>query len=121
MATEKKVESEVVITNVSSKGDKIILDLATRQVEEPIEQRLDNIIEPLPKTEMEKMGMEAAKGYMNVIQKQFQESMQGLQTLLPPAVSPNIIRITLTKYQYEKLGKPTVFDKLTLTLSQSQS
>lgn len=123
MTMEKKeIESEVIITNVNSRGDKIILDLRTKpQVEEPTEPRMDKIIEPLPKSDMERMGREVAKGYMEVVQKQMQESTQALQTFLPPTSPPNTIRITLTKDEYEKLGKPTVFDKLTLTLSARPS
>jgi len=65
---------------------------------------------------MERAGRDVAKGYMSVFQKQMQDTAQTLQTFLPPTSPPNIIRITLTKDEYEKLGKPTVFDRLTLAL-----
>jgi hypothetical protein len=119
MANKKReIESEVTIVNVNSKGDTVILDLRTAQpdVEESTQPRLDHIVDSLPKSEMERVGRDMAKGYMSVFQKQMQESAQALQTFLPPASPPNIIRITLTKDEYERLGKPTVFDKLNLSL-----
>jgi len=116
---KKRIETEVTIITVNSRGDIVSLDLRTTppEVAESTEPRLDRIVEALPKSEMERMGRDMAKGYMSVVQKQMQESAQALQTFMPPTSSPNIIRMTLTKDEYEKLGKPTVFDKLILTLS----
>lgn len=59
------------MTNVRSKGNSVILDLrfTKPQFEKPTEQRLENVIETLPKSQMEKVGREYAKGFMNVIKK----------------------------------------------------
>ncbi len=117
----KEIEFEVIIITVNSKGEEVILDLRTTkpQIEESSEQRLARAIEPLPKSDMERMGREVAKGYMDVVQKQMQESTQVFQTFLPSTSPPNTIRLILSKGEYEQLGKPTVFDKLTLKLGKS--
>jgi len=39
------------------------------QFEKQTEQRLENVIETLPKSQMEKVGREYAKGFMNLIKK----------------------------------------------------
>lgn len=120
MAVKKKeIEKEVIVTNVGSKGDSVILDLrfTKPRFEEPTEQRLENIIEPLPKSAMEKVGRDVAKGYMDQVQKQIRLSAQSLAQILPPTLPPDTIQITLSKQEYEEIGRPTVFDKLTLKLT----
>ena len=118
-AEKKEIEKEVIVTNVSSKGDSVILDLrfTKPKFEEPTEQQLEKVMEPLAKTPMEQVMRDAAKAYGQEIQKQTQANAQMLQTLLPPTPPSDIIRIFLSKQEYVELGRPTVFDKLTLTLS----
>ena len=119
MTSEKKeIENEVIVTNVGLKGDSVILELRfpKLKVEESTEKRLERAVEPMPKTPMEQAGRDVAKGYLSEVQKQVQQSMTAMQSLLPPTPQPDTIRITLSKQEYEELGKPTVFDKLVLTL-----
>ncbi len=118
MIAEKKVENVVIVTNLRSKGDSVLVDLRFTEptAEEPTRERLERIIEPLPNSPMEKAGREVAKGYIDVMQKQLQQQMRQLQPFLPATPPPDIIRITLTKEEYVELGRPTVFDKLILTL-----
>ena len=120
MAVKKKeIEREVIVTNVGAKGDSVILDLrfTKPRPEEPSEQRLENIIEPLPKSAMEKVGRDVAKGYMAEVQKQIHASAQSLAQILPPTLPPDTIQMTLSKQEYEEIGRPTVFDRLTLKLT----
>ena len=116
---KKEFESELVVANIFTKDDKVTLDLrfTKPRFEEPTEQRLENIIEPLPKSAMEKVGRDVAKGYMDQVQKQIRMSAQSLAQILPPTLPPDTIQITLSKQEYEEIGRPTVFDKLTLKLT----
>jgi hypothetical protein len=114
----KEVENEVIVTNVGLKGETIILELrfTKPKLEESTEKRFEKAIEPIPKSHMEQMGREVAKGYMNEVQKTMQQSMSAMQSLMPPSLPFDTIRFTLSKQEYEQLGRPTVFDKLLLTL-----
>lgn len=117
-AKKKEIENEVIVANVGKKGDSVVLDLRFTEprFEEPTEQRLERVIEPLPKSQMEKAGREVAKGYMDVVQKQLQKQVQPMTRIFPRHLPPDTIRITLSKQEYIKLGRPTVDDKLTLKL-----
>ena len=120
MPVEKKeIEIEVIVTNVRSRGESVILDLrfAKPRFEEPTERRLEDVIEPLPKSPMEKAGRDVAKGYAHVIQRQMQKQMQSIPQFLRPTPPPDTICVTLSKEEYLKLGRPTVEDKITLVLS----
>ena len=119
MTTKKKeFETELVVTNVSSKDDSVILSLrfTKSRIEKPTERRLGQLIEPLPKSEMERMGREVAKGYMNAMQKQMQQTTQMFQPLFPARTPPDTLRITLSKQEYSEIGRPTIDDKLILRL-----
>ena len=115
---KKEIKKEVIVTNVGSKGENVILTLSfTRpRFEEPTEQILDRAIEPIPKSQAEKMGRDYAKGVMDVMQKQLQTHAQQIAPIFPSRPSPYTFQITLSKQEYEEIGKPTVFDKLTLKL-----
>ena len=115
---KKEIEKKVIVTNVGSKGDNVILHLRFTKLllEEPTERKLEGVIEPLPKTQMEKMGREYAKGVMDVMQKQVQKQIPPLTRIFPSRLPSDTIQITLSKQEYEEIGKPTVFDKLTLKL-----
>jgi len=116
---KKEIENELTVTSVSSKDDIVILDLKFTEPrsKEPTEQQLQKAIEPLPTSQMEKAGRDVAKGYFDVVQRQMQTTTQSLAQILPPTLPPNTIRITLSKQEYVELGRPAVFDKLTLKLS----
>jgi len=60
---------------------------------------------------MEKMARESAKAYAAEIQKQLKTGMQSLEKIFP-TLPTDTIRIILSRQEYEKIGKPTVFDKL---------
>ena len=116
---EKEFECELIVINVSSKDDTVTLDLrfVRPPFSEPKERRLEDIAEPLPKTPMEKMGRDMGKGYMDAVAKQLQASTQQLSQILPSTrPPPDTIRITISKQEYTELGRPTIDDKLTLTL-----
>lgn len=115
---KKKIEIELIVTNVGLRGDTVILDLSFTKPrpKEPTQQQLEKIIEPIPKSQMEKMGREVAKGYMEVVQKQMQKGIQDLARVLPSPLPPDTIRIPLSKQEYIELGRPAVLDKLTLRL-----
>lgn len=120
---KKEIEKEVIVTNIGSKGDNIILHLRFTKslLEKPSERQLVKAMEPLPKSPMEKMGREYAKGYMNIVQEQLRANTQSLTQILPPAFPSDTIRIILSKQEYEEIGRPTVFDKLTLKLAPTLS
>jgi hypothetical protein len=120
---KKEIEKEVIVTNIGSKGDNIILHLRFTKplLEKPSERQLVEAMEPLPKSQMEKMGREYAKGYMGIVQEQLRASTQSLTQILPPAFPSDTIRIILSKQEYEEIGRPTVFDKLTLKLAPTLS
>lgn len=109
---KKEIEKELIVTNVRSKDDSVILGLRFIQFKGPTKHQLQNIIDPMPKSEMEKMGKDIAKGYMEIMQKQ----MQPISQLLPHAPPPDTIQITLSEKEYIEIGRPTVLDKLTLKL-----
>lgn len=117
-AGKKEFETELIVTNVRSKNDSVILSLRLTKprIEKSTEQRLGQVIEPLPKSQMEKMGSDIAKGYMNVLQKQMQQSTQMLQPLFPPRTPPHTLQITISKQEYSEIGRPTIDDKLILKL-----
>ena len=114
----KEIEKEVIVTNVRSEDDIVILDIRfTKPIgKEPTEQRLLDRIEPIPKSQAEMMGRDVAKGYLSAVQDQIQRQMQSLTQIVPPPLPKDMIRITLSKQEYVKIGRPTVFDKLTLKL-----
>lgn len=121
---KKEIKKEVIVTNVGSKGNNITLHLRFTKplLEKPSdEHRLVRAMEPLPKSQMEKMGREYAKGYMDIVQEQVRASTQSLTQILPPAFPSDTIRIILSKQEYEEIGRPTVFDKLTLKLTPTLS
>lgn len=115
---KKEFESELIVTNILTRDDRVTLDLrfTKPRFEEPIKKRLQNVIEPIPKSQMEKMGRDYMKGVMDVAQRQMQQQMQPLTHLFPRPPPPNTVRITLSKQEYVEIGKPAVFDKLTLKL-----
>lgn len=120
MPVEKKeIEIEVIVTNVRSRGESVILDLrfAKPRSREPTERQLEDVIQPLPKSPMEKAGRDVAKGYVDVLQRQMQKQLQSIPQFLPPTPPPDTIRVTLSRKEYLKLGRPTVEDKITLVLS----
>jgi hypothetical protein len=55
---KKEFESELIVINVRSKMESVILDLrfTKPRFKEPSKQQLENIIQPIPKSEMEKWG-----------------------------------------------------------------
>lgn len=110
---KKEIEKELIVTNVRSKDDNVILDLRFIQFKGPTKHQLQKIIDPMPKSEMEIMGKDIAKGYMEIMQKQIQPISQ----LLPTAPPPDTIQITLSEQEYVEIGRPTVLDKLTLKLT----
>jgi hypothetical protein len=121
MTTEQKgIEKEVIVTAITSKENSVTLDLrfADLRFREPTQQQLENIIEPLPKSPMEQAGRDVAKGYMEILQKQLQQGVSSLQTMMAPTLPPDTIRIFLSKQEYFNIGKPTVYDTLILTLKK---
>jgi len=118
MPVEKNdFEEEVVVINVGSRADNIVLDLRFTKPRSKQQDKLrpENIIQPISGSEMERAGRAVAKGYMSEIQKQMQQQVQTLTRIMPITPS-DIIQITLSKQDYVKMGKPTVDDKLTLKL-----
>ncbi len=117
----KEIEKEVIVINVRSEDDMVILDIEfTKPVrEKPTEQRLLDRMEPIAKSEAESMGRDLARGYLSAVQDQMQRQMRPLTQLLPSPIPKDTIRITLSKQDYVKMGRPTVFDKLTLKLGIS--
>ena len=112
------MKKKVVVIAVTSKEDSVALDLrfADLKFGEPTQQQLENVIEPLPKSSMEQAGRDVAKGYMDVLQRQLQQGMGSLQSMMAPTLPPDTIRIFLSKQEYFEIGRPTVYDKLTLIL-----
>lgn len=118
-AKEKEFEGELIVVNVGSKGDRVTLDLRFPEprFKDPQKRRLEEIVEPLPKSQTERMGRDMAKGYMDVVTQQMQKRQQQITQIFPSTrPPPNIIRITISKQEYTELGRPTIDDKLTLTL-----
>lgn len=115
---KKEFESELIVTNILTKDDRVTLDLrfAETRFEETKEKRLVKAIEPLPKSPAEKVGRDYMKGVMEVAQRQMQQQMQPLTHLFPSPPPPDTVRITLSKQEYVEIGKPAVFDKLVLRL-----
>ncbi len=68
---KEEIEKESIVTNVRSKGNSVILDFhfTKAQFEKPTEQRLENVIETLLKSQIEKWEEKYAKGFMDVMQK----------------------------------------------------
>ena len=116
-ARKKAFESELIVTNVSSKDDKVILSLrfVKPRFKETPKRRLEEVIEPLPKSGMEKAGREIAKGYASVFQKQINQIQRSTPFLRPP-LPHDTIQITLSKEEYVEMGRPTIDDKIVLKL-----
>lgn len=119
MTTKRKeLETELIVTDVRSQDDTVTLDLrfTKPRFEKPSKQQLENVIQPMASSQMERMGSDMARGYMSVVQKQIQQQMRQLEQIIPPTPPPDVIRITLSKQEYVELGRPTVDDKLALKL-----
>jgi len=119
-ASNGKYENELVVTSVASKDDSVTLSLRfpKPRLDEQPKLKMENIAEPLAKTQMEKAGMDVAKGYMAVVQKQIQQQAQQLGQIFPRPPPSDIIAITISKQEYENLGRPTVHDAIALTLKK---
>ena len=119
-AEKKEFKGELIVKNVRSEDDRVILDLrfAKPRFEETSKKQLEKIVQPVFKTKAEQFGRDYAKGVMDVMTKQVQQQTQQLSQFLPPIPPPDTIKITLSKQEYAEIGRPTVDDKLILKLKK---
>lgn len=108
------------ILSVRAIGEMIHLDLIAVEpslTTQPAKiLRPEDVIEPLPKSDTEKVGMEITKGMI----EQFRRSgMSG--PILPTEMSvrlpmQQLMSLVLTVEEYEKLGKPTPLDGIRIEI-----
>ena len=110
------IEFKVRIEMVQAKGAKVILHLKPFTNQVPISPKIlqfEDIIVNEPKTEEEKIAKRLVKTYVQEFQK---------RGLLPSSKQQPVgqgtfpLKIELSEKEYDRLGKPTVNELLTLKL-----
>lgn len=107
----KSIERRVRIVSVQLTNEQIILQFQSPFMEMPKMPRFEDVIMEEPKTEEEKLAVRMTKAYVEELEKRGYSPFRRSQV---PRPAP--LRIELTKDEYEKLGKPTVDEYLTLKL-----
>ena len=110
------IERTVRIASIRGVGERVHLELLVVEPSliTPRVPKPERIIEPIPKTETEKVAREYAKATFDELKR------LGIPT--PPSQvsvqipTPLRFSLLLSKEEYEKLGKPTVFDELKLRI-----
>lgn len=118
-AEKKEFEDEVIVVNVRSRGNSVILDLrfTKPRVEGTTKLRPEVVVEPLGESETERMARQVARGTMKAIASAQRQMQQQMRVPFLPSTSPfDTIQIVLSKQEYMEIGRPTVDDKLTLKL-----
>lgn len=112
----KTIEKTLKILSVIRMGETITLgvQLQTEQssiAEPPKTPKPENVIQPLPRSETEKIAREQAKATFDELKRlgAFPMQQPEVQARFPAQLS---FSIPLSIKEYEKLGKPTVFDEL---------
>lgn len=100
-------------------GERIHLDLIAIEIPlttQPAKMlKPENVIEPLPKSDSEKVGMDVTKGMIEQLRL---SGMSG--PILPTEMSVRLpmqsMSLVLTVKEYEKLGRPTPLDKIKIEM-----
>jgi len=115
----KAIQRTLKILAVRVVGDFVYLDVSVNKPslvpQSPKIPRPESVIEPMPKTDAERVARETARAMVDEFKRQGipTSMLQGdIATRLPiPTLS-----LTLTLEEYEKLGKPTVVDELKMKI-----
>lgn len=112
------IEKTVKIEFMRRLDERILLTLVIvdSNLESPQVPKPEDVIQPLPRNDTEKVTQDMAKSLVTEFKRQgIIPTSQTMQTQGPVIERFNV---SLSKEEYEKLGKPTVFDELNLRLKR---
>lgn len=114
------IKRTVKISSIRTVGEMVYLDLLVIEpslMPHPQVPKPEQIIQPMPKTEGEKMVRELARATVDEFKRAgmpTQPSQVGMLTRIPTLLRFSLL---LSKEEFEKLGKPNVYDELKLTIN----
>jgi len=111
------IERTVKILSIRTVGETVYLDLLDSEpslIPHPHVPKPENIIQPIPKTDSEKTAREITKAMVDELKRAgmpttSQFPMQGSTRLH--------FSLALSKEEFEKFGKPNVYNELKLTIN----
>ena len=111
------IERTVKIASIRGVGERVHLELFVVELSLIPPHRApkpERVIEPLPKTEVEKMAREYARATFDELKRLGMPTTPSQVRIGIP--TPIRFSLLLSKEEYEKLGKPTVYDELKLRI-----
>ncbi|MHA2429069.1 MAG: hypothetical protein ACXADB_13700 [Candidatus Hermodarchaeia archaeon] len=121
----RTIERKVKIVAMQTRGNRIIIQFSPiaftsgHSMEAPRMPRLEDVIIKEPETEEERIAMRIARAYMNELQKVMASYRPPPPSQRPASRAP--LQLEFTAEDYEKLGKPTVNEFLTLKLEYEKN
>lgn len=111
------IERTVKIASIRGVGERVYLELLVVEPSlippHPV-PKPGKVIEPLPKTDIERMAREYAKATFDELKRLGMPTPPSQVSVQIP--TPLRFSLSLSKEEYEKLGKPTVYDELKLRI-----
>lgn len=110
------IERIVRISSIRTVGEMVYLDLLVIEpslMPHPQVPKPEKIIQPIGKTEGEKMVREFARATVD----EFKRAGMPTSQVAMQIPTPLRFSLSLSKEEFEKLGKPNVFDELQLTIN----
>jgi len=116
----KTIQKSLKILSVRGIGETVYLDVQFVVEPLPISQpsktpKPEDVIQPLPKSETEKVAREYAKATVDELKRLGMPTSPQFEILARPPTQLTF-SIPLTVKEYEKLGKPAVFDELKMKM-----
>jgi len=113
-----QIEKTAEIVSIRRVGERVFLDLLLIEPSlaraPPHTLKPEEVIQPLPKTETERMTRESTRVMLDELKRKgvpLTSPQVGVQIPTLPRLS-----LSLSKEEYEKMGAPTVYNELKLTI-----